>query len=74
MKLTTKQIEEIKQEVVDEGSPVRFLVNGQALEILSGDLLPKHTNIMYHPVYWNFTKETSKKIAKWLNAKPVFCD
>lgn len=72
MKLTEDQTNEIRRETVRNGTPVRFLVNGQSLNIFSGELSPKNTNVMYHTVYWYFTKETSKKIARWLQAKPVF--
>jgi len=71
-KLTTEQIAELKKEVIKEGHPVRFLHNGQAIDITTGEAAGKNTNILYHPVYWNFTKETSKKIAQWLGVKPVF--
>lgn len=71
-KLTAEQIAEVKKEMIKTGHPVRFLFNGQALDITTGDLASKGSNVMYHPVYWNFTKETSKKIAQWLNVKPAF--
>ena len=71
-KLTPEQLAEIKKEMIKTGHPVRFLYNGQALDITTGNLASKGSNVMYHPVYWNFTKETSKKIANWLGVKPAF--
>lgn len=71
-KISQEEIEEIRKELVDSGIPVRFLHNGSAVNIISGEIMPKNTNVMYHPVYWNFSKETSVKIAKWLGLKPCF--
>jgi len=72
MKLTQDQITELKKELVDDGVPVRFLLDGCALDITSGIKSTKRSNVMYHPTYWYFTKETAKKIADWLGAKPVW--
>lgn len=71
-KLSPEQLAEAKKEMIKTGHPVRFLHNGQALNITTGDLASKGSNVMYHPVYWNFTKDTAKKIAKWLGVKPAF--
>jgi len=71
-KLTPEQFSEIKKEMVKDGHPVRFLYNGQALDIVKGELASKGSNVIYHPMYWNFTKDTANKIAKWLKVKPVF--
>ncbi len=70
--LTELQIQEVQQELVKQGTPVRFLINGQATNIITGTKSPKGSNVIYHQVYWNFTKETSNKIATWINAKPIF--
>ena len=70
--LTEDQKIEIKKELIKNGVPVRFLFNGQALNLDDGSLYAKNTNIIHHPVYWNFNKETSKKIANWLGVKAVF--
>lgn len=71
-KLTEEQILELRAEMVREGAPVRFLHDSRALDILTGRLCSKGSNVIYHPVYWNFTRETALKIAKWLNVKAVF--
>jgi len=71
-KLTSEQIDEIKKELVSKGVPVRFLDGGQAINIETGERQKKGINIIYQIVYWNFTKDTAKKIAKWLGVKPVW--
>jgi hypothetical protein len=76
-KLNDDQIAVVRGEIVpadSPGRPVRFLLDGQALNIITGELCAKSTNVMYHPVYWYFTKETAEKIAEWLNVKAVFSD
>ena len=71
--LNETQINEVKKEMVTNGQPVRFLKDGQNINICTGEMLKKGTNVLYHFVYWNFSRKTSIKIANWLNAKPVFC-
>lgn len=75
-KLTKEQIKEIVQELVPnrEAVPVRFLYKGQNLNIETGQLLPKGTNVLYQTVYWNFSKTTALKIAKWLGCRAVFSE
>lgn len=70
-KLTKDQIEEIKGEMVSKGVPVRFMKGGGSMNIVTGEI-EKGANVMHQIVYWNFTKETSKKIAKMLGARAVF--
>jgi hypothetical protein len=72
--LTETQIAEVRSEMVKDGTPVRFQINGQTLNLTTGELQPKGINVLYQLVYWNFTKETSKKIAEWTGSKPVFSD
>lgn len=72
--LTEAQIAEVKSEMVKNGTPVRFQINGQTLNLTTGELQPRGINVLYQLVYWNFTKETAKKIAGWTNSKPVFSD
>jgi len=74
MKLTDEQKAELKTEMVSTGTPVRFLRNGQAVNICTGDLSPKGINVMHQPVYWCFPKATAKKIARWLRCKAVFSE
>lgn len=73
-KLSYKQTLKIWTEVVPtkEAKPVRFLLNGEAVDIYTGHIYSRGTNIIHQPVYWNFTPCTAKKIAKWLGLKAVF--
>lgn len=71
-KLTPEQVKEIQGEMVRDGVPVRFMKGGESMDIVTGKTTPKGTNVMYQMVYWNFTKDTAKKIAGWLGVKPVF--
>ena len=73
-KLSKEQLDDLRKETVKNGVPVRFLIGGDTLEILTGKKFKKGMNIMHQPVYWNFTRETSKKIAKMLGAKAVFSE
>jgi len=70
--LTRAQIEEVKAEQVSNGVPVRFMRGGEAINIVTGEGSGKGVNIMHQRVYWNFTKETSQKIARLLGARAVF--
>ena len=73
-KLTPEQVAKVEKEMVKIDTPVRFLVDGQCLNICTGELMPQGMNVMYHPCYWHFTKETAKKIAKWLGVTAIFSE
>ena len=73
-KLTKSQIDEIRVEQVKNGVPVRFMHNGCSLIITTGETTSKGCNVMHQQVYWSFSKETSKKIAKWLGVRTVFSE
>ena len=70
--LTPERIAHYKAQMVQVGTPIRFLKNGQAMNIITGHLARAGSNVLYHPVYWNFTKDTSKAIAAELGVKAVF--
>ena len=71
--LTTRQRTELQAELVPEhGVPVRFLIDGCAIDIMTGVACKKGSNVIYHPVYWGFTRATSRKVASWLGARAVF--
>lgn len=72
--LTEDQIKELQAEMVGwrEATPVRFLMDGRAVKLETGELASKGSNVMYHPVYWNFTRNTAKKVAEWTKTKVVF--
>ncbi len=54
------------------GIPVRFIHDGCAVNIITGDRNSKGCNVMYQKVYWNFPKEVAKEIALLTGTKPVF--
>ena len=74
--LTEVQITEAQAEMVDwrKGTPCRFLMDGRAVKLETGELASKGSNVMYHPVYWNFTRDTAKKVAEWTKTKVVFSE
>jgi hypothetical protein len=78
VKLSKKQMKEVINEIglTLGGScpPVRFMHGGCSVNISDGSKTSKGCNVMYQHVYWNFSKETSKKIAKWLGARAVFSE
>ena len=71
-KLTLAQLREVVKDCVKGSTPVRFLFDGQNLNIESGELMPKGTLVINQIVYWNFPQKLSNKIAEWLNVKAVF--
>jgi hypothetical protein len=72
--LNQEQIQEIQKEMVKDGVPVRFMYGGESRNILSGQGSGKHINIIHQRVYWNFTKETARKIADWTGTRPEFSE
>ncbi len=77
MKLTQEQVMELKGEMVSakEAQIVRFLYNGQNLNLITGELMSKGVNVMNQVVYWNFNKATIDKILKYLpGVKAVFSE
>jgi len=72
-KLTETQQLQVRGELIPEQArPVRFLKSGRALNITTGELASKGSNVIYHSVYWNFSDTTAKRIGQWLGARPVF--
>ena len=63
-------VEGWKKRIVPEGTPVRFLHQGKALDILTGEL--HGGNIIYQPVYWDFPPDLARNIADTLGVKAVF--
>ena len=76
MKLTPEQVAEVKAELVPwrDTRPCRFLMDGQAMDLITGELASKGSNVMYHPVYWNLTADTAKKVTDWTGTKVVFSE
>ncbi len=71
-KLDKDQLAEAKSEMVKDGVPVRFMSGGASLDIVTGEVVKKGANVMHQIVYWNFTKATANKIAKWLGVRAAF--
>jgi|APSaa5957512622_1039677.scaffolds.fasta_scaffold00991_4 hypothetical protein len=71
-KLDKDQLAEVKGEMISNGVPVRFMSGGASLDIVTGETVKKGVNVMHQIVYWNFSKATANKIAKWLGVKTAF--
>lgn len=71
---TPEEIVELRNELVpsSQATPVRFQFQGQTVILETGDLQGKGINVMYQHVYWNFTRETARKIAAAMQLNPVF--
>lgn len=67
--LSPEQIAEIRDELVPNGTPVRFQIGGQTLDICTGRLQRKGINVIHQIHYWKFSKNTSEKISQWLGGK-----
>ncbi|HNX25947.1 MAG TPA: hypothetical protein PKK48_00915 [Phycisphaerae bacterium] len=74
MKLSREQIEHYKKLQVPNGVPCRFMSDGRCLNISTGELQPQGINVMHQRVYWNFSRETAKKIASTLGCRVVFSE
>lgn len=71
--LTDEQVAEVKAEMVPNGVPVRFQIDGRTVQNLRTLLLhDKGINVIHQTVYWCFTRDTARKIAGWIGANPVF--
>lgn len=58
--------------MVKNGHPVRFMHEGCSVNIETGIKCARGCNVIHQLVYWNFTKETAKKIATLTETKTVF--
>jgi len=72
--LTKEQLDEIRPKMIKNGVPVRFMYQGQACNITTGEMQKKHINVIYQLHYWHFDKDTSKTIAKLTNTIPIFSE
>ena len=55
--LTEAQLESLPQHLSGKPSAVRFLANGQCVNICTGIAKSKGSNVLYHTVYWDRPKE-----------------
>jgi hypothetical protein len=67
-RLSPSQLEEFRPLLrpPSECSPCRFLYNGCALDIVSGTLSSRSSNVIYHPVYWSIPRPVAIQIATLL--------
>lgn len=72
--LNKQQIDHFTSKMINNGNPVRFQDNGQAVNVITGDKQPKGINIIHQHVYWNFDKKTAKEIAKITGTKAIFSE
>jgi len=72
--LTEERLNFYKSRLVKNGVPCRFLFQGQAVNLSTGHLCSKGSNVIYHPVYWNFDRLTAKMLATELGLKVMFSD
>jgi hypothetical protein len=72
--LTPDQMQKAQAEMKPwrDATPVRFLKDGRAVKLETGEMATKGSNVMYHPVYWNFDRQTARKIAVWTGTNAVF--
>jgi len=72
--LTKEQKAYILERLVpaDDTVPVRFFEDGCCVDLISGIPHKKGCNVMYHSVYWQFTRELALSVAKMTNTKPFF--
>ena len=66
MPLTEVQLNLLDQELVMSAKPVRFLADGMACCIATGICSAKHTNIIYHTIYWSRSKTFVDQVVKFL--------
>lgn len=70
--LTEAMLDIVRAEQTEDGTPVRFEVNGQAVDIVTGQRQPPETPDAARICYFNFSKATAVLIAKETNTHPVF--
>jgi hypothetical protein len=72
--LTPDQMKKVQGEMKPwrDATPVRFLKDGRAVKLETGEMASKGSNVLYHPVYWNFDRQTARKIAVWTDTNAVF--
>ncbi|QXW20358.1 hypothetical protein KXJ72_17480 (plasmid) [Comamonas aquatica] len=70
--LTEEELNFARSEQVFEGCPVVFLVDGQAVDIVTGQLQPKNTPPAARICYHHFSMDTAVLIAKQTKTKAEF--
>ena len=70
--LSEADLEFARSEQVETGVPVSFTVDGQAVDIVTGQMQPKGTPESEMIRYFHFAMHTSALIAKATKTNPVF--
>jgi len=70
--LSEEDLELCRQAQITEGVPVRFLHQGAATDIVTGQIQDPKTPEPFHIRYWNFDKTTAQRIAEITGTTPVF--
>lgn len=64
--LNEKQLISLPQETDKKYRPFRILANGQSVNICTGQLSSRHSNIMYHTIYWDRPKKFRDMVLKYM--------
>ena len=64
--LNEKQLEQLDQHPESTAKPFRILADGHAVNITTGICCSKRSNIIYHPVYWDRSKEFRNQVLTFL--------
>jgi len=64
--LTDAQFNLLDQTLNKNAKPVRFLADGRACCIATGICCKKHSNIIYHPMYWSRSTTFIDQVVKFL--------
>ena len=64
--LTEEQIEVLNNSTGEKITAARYLHNGGAVNILTGETCKRGVNVIYHPVYWDFPREFHVKTLGFL--------
>ncbi len=70
--LTEERRKYYKAQQIEDGVPVRFMEDGRSVRIETGENTKKGCNIIYHFMYWSFSRATALEIAKETGTKAVF--
>jgi len=65
--LTEKQMEKLPKNINAEANAVRFMTNGQAIDICTGYLYPKGINVIHQIMYWHRPKEFINTVVEFLS-------
>ena len=70
--LDPQSLEFFRDKRVEQGTPVRFVHRGRAVDIVSGQVQDPATPASHQITYWNFDRETALAVAAVTRTQPVF--